>query len=97
RGDGRWSRDRGGVAAARVRSVLHDERGRQGNGARTERVIRDRAGARRTHLAVVDKRRGRVVLRRAADCRRGAAAAKAAAGPDLTRAIQGTEGAGGGG
>ena len=56
RGQRRWSGHCGGGAGEGLRSVLHDEGSRQGHRSRAERRLRDRAGARRPHLADVANR-----------------------------------------
>ena len=51
RGQRRRAGRAGGGAAADLRSVLHDQGGRQGHRPRPDRRLRDRAGARRAHHA----------------------------------------------
>ena len=68
----RRARDPRRGAAQDLRSVLHDEGCRQGHGARSDRGVRDRAGARRAHSSRIQAGYGCVVFRRAADQRREA-------------------------
>ena len=55
RGQRRRARDAGGRAGAHLRSVLHDEGSGQGHRAGPDRGLRDRAGARRPHLAAIEE------------------------------------------
>ena len=73
--------DPGRGAAEDLRSVLHDEGGRQGHGPGPDGRVRDRAGARRADPPRVASGRGRVVLRRAAGQREGGGRDAAAARP----------------
>ena len=66
RGQRRWAGRSGRSPGQSLRSVLHDEGSRPGHRARPDRRLRDRAGARRPHLADVEAGPGRVVLHRAA-------------------------------
>ncbi len=65
------------AAAEDLRSVFHDEGGRQGHRSRADRGLRHRAGARRAHPARIASRTRRVVLRGAAGDGRQAAAGAA--------------------
>ena len=83
RGERRRAGRAGGSAAEDLRSVLHDEGGRERHRARADRRVRHRAGAWRPDHGEVGAVRGRVVLRGAAGGRRHA---EAAAVPSATGA-----------
>jgi signal transduction histidine kinase len=51
RGPGHGGRGRSGDPRARLRSLLHDQAGGRGDGARPQHQLRDRSGARRTDRA----------------------------------------------